>query len=116
LDEPEISEALERVELHAYLRDAMHLLPERHRLVVVGYFLEGRTSLSLAQLLGVTESRISQVRSEALAMLRDGIGAQYDTNDDDGPGGRAGRRRAAFAAALGGSSSWRERLEPAPPG
>jgi RNA polymerase sigma factor for flagellar operon FliA len=116
LDEPEISEALERVELHAYLRDAMHLLPERHRLVVVGYFLEGRTSLSLAQLLGVTESRISQVRSEALAMLRDGIGAQYDTTDDDGPGGRAGRRRAAFAAALGGSSSWRERLEPAPPG
>jgi RNA polymerase sigma factor for flagellar operon FliA len=116
LDEPEISEALERVELHAYLRDAMHLLPERHRLVVVGYFLEGRSSLSLAQLLGVTESRISQVRSEALAMLRDGIGAQYDTTDDDGPGGRAGRRRAAFAAALGGSSSWRERLEPSPPG
>ena len=111
LDEPDITDALERVELHAYLRDAMHLLPERHRLVVVGYFLEGRTSLALAELLGVTESRISQVRSEALAILRDAISAQYEGTTDDGAGGRAARRRAAFAAALAGSSSWRERLE-----
>jgi RNA polymerase sigma factor for flagellar operon FliA len=114
LDEPEISDALERLELHAYLRDAMHLLPERHRLVVVGYFLEGRTSLALAQLLGVTESRISQVRSEALAMLREGIVAQYDPAHDEGSAGRAGRRRAAFASALGETSSWRERLESLP--
>ena len=115
LDEPEISDALERLELPAYLRDAMHLLPERHRLVVVGYFLEGRSSLALAQLLGVTESRISQVRSEALAMLRDGIVAQYEPADGEGAAGRAGRRRAAFASALGETSSWRERLEALPP-
>lgn len=115
LDEPDISEALERVELHAYLRDAMHLLPERHRLVVVGYFLEGRTSLALAELLGVTESRISQVRSEALAILRDAITAQYDAGGDGVGGGPAARRRVAFAAALAGSSSWRERLEASPP-
>ena len=38
-------EELETRELHAYLRDAVDLLPERHRLVIVGYFLEGRTSL-----------------------------------------------------------------------
>ncbi len=112
LDEPDISDALERVELHAYLRDAMHLLPERHRLVVVGYFLEGRTSLALAQLLGVTESRISQVRSEALAMLRDGIGAQYDGADDAGTSSPSARRRVAFSAAVGETRSWRERLEP----
>ena len=35
---------LENRELHGYLRDAISLLPERHRLVVIGYFLEGRTS------------------------------------------------------------------------
>ena len=63
-------EELETRELHAYLRDAVHLLPERHRLVIVGYFLEGRTSQELARFLGVTESRVSQLRSEALAMLQ----------------------------------------------
>ena len=45
--------------------------------MIVGYFLEGRSSLELAKLLDVTESRISQLRSEALQMLRDGIEAQY---------------------------------------
>ncbi len=76
-------EELESRELHAYLRDAVNLLPERHRLVIVGYFLEGRTSQELARFLGVTESRVSQLRSEALTMLKDGIEAQYA-----GPGGR----------------------------
>ena len=37
--------------------------------MIVGYFLEGRTSQELARFLGVTESRVSQLRSEALAML-----------------------------------------------
>src|SRR3954469_6812287 len=70
-------EELEGRELHAYLRDAVQLLPERHRLVIVGYFLEGRTSQELARFLGVTESRVSQLRSEALQMLKEGIEAQY---------------------------------------
>ena len=64
----EPSEELENRELHSYLRDAVHLLPERHRIVVAGYFLEGRKSQELASHLGVTESRISQLRSEALEM------------------------------------------------
>ena len=85
-DTPEPSEELENREMLAYLRDAVHLLPERHRVVVVGYFLEGRKSQDLAVLLGVTESRVSQLRSEALEMLREGIGAQY---------GAASRRPAA---------------------
>src|SRR3954464_14803933 len=70
-------EELESRELHSYLRDAVSLLPERQRLVIVGYFLEGSTSLELARLLDVTESRISQLRSEALETLRNGIDAQY---------------------------------------
>jgi RNA polymerase sigma factor for flagellar operon FliA len=107
--EPE--EELEGREMLSYLRDAVELLPERHRIVVVGYFLEGRTSEELSRLLGVTESRISQVRSEALGMLREGIEAQY-TDDvvDAGPAGRAARRRANYAAAVGTRSVWRDRL------
>lgn len=107
---PEPSEALEERELLAYVRDAVGLLPERHRLAVIGYFLEGRSSAELARFLGVTESRVSQLRSEALEMLRDGIEAQYRTEH---PGGssRLQRRRATFAAALAGTSAWRQRLD-----
>ncbi len=110
----EPSEELERRELMAYLRDAVTLLPERHRLVVVGYFLEGRTSQALAEFLGVTESRISQLRSEALGMLRDAIEAQYDPTPVVEPTSRLERRQATYAGAVGGASDWRDRISPVP--
>jgi RNA polymerase sigma factor for flagellar operon FliA len=105
-------EALERQELHGYLRDAVHLLPERHRLVVVGYFLEGRTSAELAALLAVTESRVSQLRSEALDMLRDGLTAQFDGTARAGGRvkGRVARRKAAYASAIANERDRRSRL------
>jgi RNA polymerase sigma factor for flagellar operon FliA len=113
-NELEPSETLEQRELHAYLRDAVRLLPERHRLVVIGYFLEGRSSGELARFLGITESRVSQLRSEALGMLREAINAQYD---DDAPGSpRTGGRRASLATALSESSPWRDRLNDVAPG
>lgn len=110
----EPSEELERRELMAYLRDAVALLPERHRLVVVGYFLEGRTSQALAEFLGVTESRISQLRSEALGMLRDAIEAQYDSGPAPEPTTRIERRQVSFAGAVGAASDWRDRLNAMP--
>ena len=106
-------EELETRELHAYLRDAVELLPERQRLVIVGYFLENRTSLELARFLGVTESRISQLRSEALAMLKEGIERQYD-NPEVGveePVGRVAKRKASYADAIGEASAWKNRLD-----
>jgi len=106
----EPSEELESRELLGYLRDAVSLLPERQRLVIVGYFLEGSTSLELARLLDVTESRISQLRSEALETLRNGIDAQYASGSDPAPEGRAARRRHDYAAAIGEASPWRNRL------
>jgi RNA polymerase sigma factor for flagellar operon FliA len=103
---------LETRELHGYLRDAISLLPERHRLVVVGYFLEGRTSQELARFLGVTESRVSQLRSEALLMLKDGIESQYDDAPvDDAPVGRVARRKATYAQAIATASPWTDRME-----
>ena len=103
---------LENRELHGYLRDAISLLPERHRLVVIGYFLEGRTSQELARFLGVTESRVSQLRSEALLMLKEGIEAQYRTPDDDEPlaAGRVARRKANYATAIADATLWTDRM------
>lgn len=108
----EPSEELESRELHTYLRDAVKLLPERQRLVVVGYFLEGRTSKELARFLGVTESRVSQLRSEALRNLKLGIEAQYDDSGvEDSPSGRVAKRQAAYVDDIGDASAWKNRLD-----
>ena len=44
-------------------------LPERLRRVVIGYFFEERSMQDLADELGVSESRISQLRAEALLRI-----------------------------------------------
>ena len=110
----EPSQELERRELNAYLRDAVKLLPERQRLVIVGYFLQERTSQELARFLGVTESRVSQMRTEALEMLREGIAAQYAASErEEGTGGAVGRqekRRAQYASAIGTAGNWTDRI------
>lgn len=74
---PSPGDALEMQELRAALREAIKQLPERQRLVIIGYFLEGRTSGELARFLGVTESRVSQLRSEAVARLRELLADRY---------------------------------------
>lgn len=109
----EPSEELESRELRAYLRDAVDLLPERHRIVVVGYFLENLSSEYLAKFLGVTESRVSQLRSEALVMLKEGIEAQFDDGEEaevTPVTGRMARRKAGYAEAVAEKSDWRDRL------
>lgn len=106
------STQLEERERAAYLRDALALLPDRLQAVVSGYFLEGRSSAELADELGVTESRVSQMRSEGLALMRAGITAQYSDSpiDAEPETGRAANRRAAYAAALSNRSSYADRL------
>jgi len=106
----EPSQELETRELHAYLRDAVALLPERHRLVIVGYFLQEKTSQDLARFLGVTESRVSQMRTEGLEMLKSGIEAQYEPESDEAPEGRQAKRRARYADAIGDRQDWSDRI------
>ena len=65
---------LRREEL-GYLRDAVAELPERLRTVVERYFFQQHKMADIARDLGVTESRISQLRSVALTMLREGMHA-----------------------------------------
>lgn len=102
---------LEHQELMGYLRDGIDLLPERHRVVVVGHFLEGRSMTELGELLGVTQSRASQLKSEALGMLKAGIDLNLDGVE---PKRAPTARQATFNEALGGASTWRERVSPKP--
>lgn len=113
---------LER-ERRAYLMDAVNALPERLRLVVVGCFFEERPMLELAQELGVTESRVSQMKAEALALIREGMDATLEPREEEAAGGeaatapafgRVARRKAAYFAAVAASSSYRDRLAAEP--
>jgi RNA polymerase sigma factor FliA len=103
-------------ELQGYLLDAVAVLPERHRIVIQGYFFEGRTSEEVAAEIGVTVSRVSQLRTEAFGMIRDGIAAQYRDPDHDAVPGDlqdsrgSDPRRGAYAAAIATHRAWRSRL------
>jgi RNA polymerase sigma factor for flagellar operon FliA len=101
---------LEDAELSVYLADAVRLLPTLQRTVAVGYFVQGRSSRSLANQLDVTESRVSQLRSEACRMLRDGITAQYRDRPATPPSGRAERRRDRYAAAIADTRPVQDRI------
>ncbi len=104
-------ENLEERELQAYVRSAVHLLPERHRIVVVGYFLEGRPMDELGALLGVTQSRISQIKDDALRRMREGLAAQYDEQQPtDTPVRRRDRSRREYADAIAADSTHDQRL------
>ena len=71
----------------------------------------------IADELGVTESRISQLRSEALLLLKDGINSQLDPDalePEARPNGRVARRRAAYFAAVAAGSDPRDRVNERP--
>jgi RNA polymerase sigma factor for flagellar operon FliA len=107
-----IDELLDR-EKRGYLKAAVAALPERLRVVVEGYFFEERLMQDIADELGVTQSRVSQMRSEALALLRDGMNSQLDPElvTPVSPESPVARRKAAYYAAVASNSSFRSRLD-----
>ena len=96
----------------SYLLDAVSALPERLRHVVVGYFFEERSMQELADELGVSASRISQMRSKAMTLLKDGITSQLDpeTMPESTDSPRVARRKAAYVAAVAAASKLRDRV------
>lgn len=61
---------LESSEQRHLLAAAIDGLPERERLVIGLYYVEELAAKEIAQVLGVTESRVSQLKSQASARLR----------------------------------------------
>ena len=109
-------ELLDR-ERNAYLVDAVKALPERLKIVVLGYFFEDRSMQEIGAELGVSESRVSQLRAEALDLLRDGMNAQLDPSLVEAPSrptGRVARRKAAYYEAIANASTSRDRLDSKP--
>ena len=90
-------------EVRDAVRDAVAALPDRLRWAVVGHFGDGREMKQLAEDLGVTPSRVSQLCTEAVSLLREGVAARLDPGTASicrPAGGPAGRRRAAYLAAM----------------
>jgi RNA polymerase sigma factor for flagellar operon FliA len=115
---PERTAGPEQLILHrekiGYLHHAIDALPERLRLVVSAYFFDERPMTEIATELGVTESRVSQLRAEALTLLRDGLNAHLEpdlVDNPDRPGGCVARRREAYYAAIATRGDLRARLD-----
>jgi RNA polymerase sigma factor for flagellar operon FliA len=64
-------EALTREETLAELREAVAALPSKDRLVLSLYHYENLSLKQIGEVLHVTESRVSQIRSRALKRLRE---------------------------------------------
>jgi RNA polymerase sigma factor FliA len=70
-DDP--ADDVEREEQMAMLSREIDRLPDRERLVLVLYYHEELTLKEIGKVLGVTESRVSQLHSMAISRLRAGI-------------------------------------------
>jgi RNA polymerase sigma factor for flagellar operon FliA len=114
---PRPDEALIAAERLGYLRDAIAELPDRLRQVVTEYYLNQRPLTEIADQLGVTQSRASQLRSEGLDLLREALQALWNSTPS-GPGSRAAigpnqnhgagvraRRRDAYVQAVASRST-----------
>ena len=60
----------ERSELRGQLAEAIERMPEREKVVLTLYYYERLTLAEIGSVLGVTESRVSQIHSKSLLDLR----------------------------------------------
>ena len=66
--DPEVS--LEQTEVKEALAESISELPEREKLVVTLYYYEELTLREIGEVLGVTESRVSQLHTKAVLRLK----------------------------------------------
>ena len=57
-------------EIEEIVGEAINLLPEKQRLVITLYYYEELTMKEIGKVLGITESRVSQIRTEAMLHLK----------------------------------------------
>ncbi|AMB58766.1 sigma-70 family RNA polymerase sigma factor [Microterricola viridarii] len=64
-------------ERQRFVTAAVDALPERMAMIVRAIYFDDRTVKEIAEDLGITHSAVSQQRSEALRLIRDGLGERY---------------------------------------
>ncbi len=67
---PDPAKALDVGDLKDRIADSIATLPEREKLVIALYYYENLTLREIGEVLGVTESRVSQLHTKAVLRLR----------------------------------------------
>jgi RNA polymerase sigma factor for flagellar operon FliA len=67
---PDPAAVMDATDLKDRIADAIARLPEREKLVVALYYYENLTLREIGEVLGVTESRVSQLHTKAVLRLR----------------------------------------------
>jgi RNA polymerase sigma factor for flagellar operon FliA len=67
---PDPAAVMDQTDLKDRVADAIARLPEREKLVVALYYYENLTLREIGEVLGVTESRVSQLHTKAVLRLR----------------------------------------------
>ncbi len=71
---PDPQSAMTSTEMKEAIADAIARLPEREKLVVTLYYYEDLTLREIGEVLGVTESRVSQLHTKAILRLKARLG------------------------------------------
>jgi RNA polymerase sigma factor for flagellar operon FliA len=69
-DSPDPENISEEEDLKEIIRRAVSFLPEREKIVLVLYYFEDLSMKEVGEVLGITESRVSQLHASALKHLR----------------------------------------------
>lgn len=106
-------DVLEQREKVSYLHDAVAQLPERLRVVIEKYFFQGLPMADIAAELGVTESRVSQLRAEAVGLMRGALTAALEPERKEvhaRPNGCVAKRKEAYYASVAAHRSFGARV------
>jgi RNA polymerase sigma factor FliA len=75
---PDPQQVVDQSELRDRIADAIAALPEREKLVIALYYYENLTLREIGEVLGVTESRVSQLHTKAVLRLRSKLQGQLE--------------------------------------
>jgi RNA polymerase sigma factor for flagellar operon FliA len=73
---PDPSALMDQTDLRDRVAEAISRLPEREKLVIALYYYENLTLREIGEVLGVTESRVSQLHTKAVLRLRGRLTAE----------------------------------------